>query len=164
MTLRMAGLMAALMALGTALASAQAPKEMSVQLRNAQIRATASFLGRVVAEVPYGTRVTVLQTRAPWSEVRSAEGQTGWMHESALSEKKLTLASSGGDVRTTASSSEVSLAAKGFTDQVEKDFKAKNREIDFKWVDWMEKIRLTPEQSGAFLRQGQVTPKTGEAK
>lgn len=151
--------LAAALAAGTA--AAQAPREMSVQVRSGQVRATASFLGRVLVEVPYGTRLTVLQSRAPWSEVRTAEGQTGWIHESALSEKKLTLSSGNGDVRTGASSGEVSLAAKGFTDQIEKEFKAQNKTVDFRWVDWMEKIRVTPDQSAAFLRAGQVTPEGG---
>ncbi len=58
---------AALMATG-----AWAATEMSVQVRDGQLRNRASFLGTVTGTVTYGDRVTVNQTQAGWCEVSSA--------------------------------------------------------------------------------------------
>ena len=104
---------AALMATG-----AWAAKEMSVQVRDGQLRNRGSFLGTVVGTVAYGDRVTVNQTQAGWCEV-SIAGKTGWIHESALTPKKVVLASGTADARAGASGEEVALAGKGFSKEVE---------------------------------------------
>ena len=77
---------------------AWAAKEMSVQVRDGQLRNRASFLGTVTGKVAYGDRVTVNQTQAGWCEV-SLAGKSGWIHESALTPKKVVLASGTADAR-----------------------------------------------------------------
>lgn len=144
--------------------AAPAPQQMSVQVRSGQVRATASFLGRIVADLPYGTRVEIVQPSKPWMQVRTAAGQAGWMHESALSSARLQLKAGAGDAQAGTSASEVSLAAKGFTQQVEKEYRSKNPALDFAWVDRMEAFRVTAPESEAFLAAGQVAPKEGGAR
>ena len=107
---------AALMATG-----AWAVTEMSVQVRDGQLRNRASFLGTVVGTVAYGDRVTVNQTQAGWCEV-SIAGKTGWIHESALTPKKVVLASGTADARVQADGSEeVAWAGKGCSKEVESE-------------------------------------------
>ena len=142
---------AALMATG-----AWAAKEMSVQVRDGQLRNRASFLGTVTATVAYGDRVTVSQTQAGWCEVATAAGKTGWIHESALTPKKVVLASGTDDARTGASGEEVALAGKGFSKEVEAEYKKQNKEIDYTWVDWMGKQEVSGEQLVQFLKQGDL--------
>ena len=142
---------AALMATG-----AWAAKEMSVQVRDGQLRNRASFLGTVTATVAYGDRVTVSQTQAGWCEVATAAGKTGWIHESALTPKKVVLASGTDDARTGASGEEVALAGKGFSKEVEAEYKKQNKEIDYTWVDWMGKQKVSGEQLVQFLKQGDL--------
>ena len=89
---------------------AWAAKEMSVQVRDEQLRDRASFLGAVTGAVAYGDRVTVNQSQAGWCEVATPAGKTGWIHESALTPKRVVLASGTDDARTGASGQEVALA------------------------------------------------------
>ena len=105
---------------------AWAAKEMSVQVRDGQLRNRASFLGAVTAQVAYGDRVTVNQTQAGWCEVAKADGAKGWIHESALTPKRVVMSSGTTDARSGASGEEVALAGKGFNSDVEREFKAKN--------------------------------------
>ena len=142
---------AALMATG-----AWAAKEMSVQVRDGQLRNRASFLGTVVGSVAYGDRVTVNQTQAGWCEV-SLAGKTGWIHESALTPKKVVLASGTTDARVQAvGSEEVALAGKGFSKEVEAEYKKQNPQLDFTWVDWMGQQTVSTERLVAFLKQGNL--------
>ena len=142
---------AALMATG-----AWAAKEMSVQVRDGQLRTRASFLGAVVGTVAYGDRVTVNQTQAGWCEV-SIAGKTGWIHESALTPKKVVLASGGADARVqSVGSEEVALAGKGFSKEVEAEYKKQNKDIDYTWVDWMGKQTVPDAQLVQFLKQGDL--------
>ena len=135
---------------------AWAAKEMSVQVRDGQLRNRASFLGTVTGAVAYGDRVTVNQTQAGWCEV-SIAGKTGWIHESALTPKKVVLASGTADARVqSVGSEEVALAGKGFSKEVEAEYKKQNPQLDFTWVDWMGQQTVSSERLVAFLKQGNL--------
>ena len=137
--------------------------EMSVQVKTGQIRATPSYLGQVLATVDYGVRVEVLQQRGDWMEVQASGNPKGWMHASALTKKKIVMRSGDEDVSTRTSGEELALAGKGFNKEVEAEFKQQNPEVDFKWVDWMEKTRHSIDELTAFLRDGGVKSVTGGA-
>ncbi len=148
-----------LLAAAVALAAAGV---MSVQVRTGKMRAKPSFLGPVVASVGYGDRVTVLGEKGGWVQIRNASGKTGWIHVSALTEKKVVLRAGDADVATGASGEELALAGKGFNDAVEAEFRAENPNADYTWVDKMETFRVTPEQARDFLAAGKVTVPGGE--
>jgi Bacterial SH3 domain len=145
-----------------AAAIAGGEKMMSVQIRDGQIRAMPSFLGRIVGTVSYGDRVAVREEKGAWSRVKLQEGDLeGWMHTSALSEKKIVLKAGASDVEQAASTEEIALAGKGFNEEVEKEYKAKNPALDFAWIDRMEKIVVSQDQTKQFLEQGGLFPGGG---
>ena len=137
-----------------------APSAMSVQVKKADVRSEPSFLGASVAALVYGDRVQVAAEQGSWMKVTTAQGVTGWVHNSALTKKTIVL-SSGGAVQTGASSGELALAGKGFNADVEKQFKANHQDISFKWVDRMEKFKVTPEQATAFHKAGGLVANGG---
>lgn len=143
------------LALGLALAvpAAGGAQFMSVQVQQGQMRATPSFLGQVVANLPYGSQVEALNQQGPWTQVR-AGGRSGWMHQSALTRKRIAMNAGQRDAQVAASGSELALAGKGFNSDVEAQFKANNRNVDFSWVDRMEKIKVSATEAAAFLRVG----------
>jgi hypothetical protein len=137
------------------------PVAMSVQVKSGQLRATPSFLGPLVAPLNYGDRLQVIEQQGDWSKATTPAGQTGWVHRSALTKKKIVMKAGDQDAQTAASGDELALAGKGFNSDVEADFKAKNRQIDFTWVDKMEKIKVTPESMQQFLKDGGIQPSEG---
>lgn len=138
--------------------AAFAAQTMSVQIRSAQLRADASFLGKLVANVDYGAQVEVQQAKGDWRFVQTPDGATGWLHQSALTAKKIVMKAGAQDAQTAASGEELALAGKGFNADVEADFKKKNQDIDFTWIDRMEKIRVSQDEMIAFLKEGEVQP------
>src|SRR5512140_1579211 len=71
---------------------AEAQKVMSVQVKEGELRATPSYLGKIVARVSYGDRVTVLTEQGDWKKVSTAGGRSqGWMHKTALTGSKIAL-------------------------------------------------------------------------
>ncbi len=138
-----------------------AAEVMNVQVRTTKLRSRPSFLGSTVAEVGYGAQVTVKGRQGPWIEVTALDGESGWLHESALSEDELAMVSGTIDAKTGASGEEIALAGKGFNDQVENEYKKKHGDLDYTWVDLMEKIVITSEQAEAFLAAGQIVPAKG---
>ncbi|HMO49717.1 MAG TPA: SH3 domain-containing protein [Kiritimatiellia bacterium] len=128
--------------------------QMSIQVQTGQLRETPSFLGRVVATANYADRVTVIAKQGVWSQVRHPNGQTGWIHESALTRERIVLRAGAQDVHRTASGEELAMAGKGFNSQVEAEFRDKNREVDFTWIDRMEAISVAESEIMKFLREG----------
>lgn len=142
---------------------ADAQKTLSVQVREGQMRSTPSFQGSIVARPSYGDRVILIEDQGSWKKV-SGKGVQGWMHTSALTTKNIILKAGAANVQTSATGGEIALAGKGFSEEVEKQYKSRNRNIDFAWVDRMESFKVTPEEMQAFLKQGQVVPAVGGAK
>ena len=74
---------------------ARAGKEelLSIQVRETKLRGGPSFVSKPGAAVQYGTRVTVLERKDAWVKVEDNDGHSGWVHSSALTEKKIKLKS-----------------------------------------------------------------------
>ena len=155
-------IMAAAMVMASAIVTASAAT-MSVQVKNAPVRATPSFIGKVVGALAYGDQVEVQQTQGAWSKVAGARA-SGWLHTSALSSKKIVLSAGQEQAKVAASGDELALAGKGFNSDVEAQFKAGHKDIDFTWINRMEKIRIPATEMQVFLKDGDVTPKEGGAK
>jgi len=140
-----------------------AEKIMTVQVRQTQVRATPSFLGKIVARISYGEKVSVVSTGKTWLKVRkvAAPSITGWVHGSALAAVKVTLRSGGTTARSETSTREVSLAGKGFTENVENGYAVKHPDLDFSTVDRMEKISPSMSELEKFARDGNLNIERG---
>ncbi len=144
--------------------SAAPQKTMSVQVKEGQVRSTPSFLGTIVSKLSYGDKVEIVQDQGSWKKVAVRGGTQGWIHESALTTKTIVLKAGAGSVQTSATSGEIALAGKGFSEEVEKQYKKQNAKLDYASVDRMERFHVTPEQMQAFLKQGSVVPAEGGAR
>ena len=85
----------------------------------------------------------------------TADGKTGWLHESTLSKKPIAMKAGTSDVATGASSEEVALAGKGFNEQVEGKVRSEGK-LDYTWVDKMSKFESSPDQIALFRAQGSL--------
>ncbi|MGD0726213.1 MAG: SH3 domain-containing protein [Spirochaetia bacterium] len=153
-----------LLAAGVVFAADQ--KQMSVTVKETPVRATASFLGKILGTLKYADRVTVLEqpASASWMKVRGPDGKLqGWVSLSALQEKTIVLRSGSENVAQGASTGEVALAGKGFNESVENEYKAEGK-LDYTWVDRMGQIVVTPDQLAAFINQGGLASPEGGAQ
>jgi hypothetical protein len=128
---------------------------MNVQVQQSKIRATPSQLGSVVDTVEYGEVINVGELKKGWYSVTTRDGRKGWLHESALTTKPITLRAGTTDTATGVSSDEVALAGKGFNEQVENKLKADGT-LDFTWVDRMMAFNVGPDQISTFRTQGHL--------
>ena len=127
---------------------------MSVNVKETQIRATPSYLGKILGVAKYGDRLEVLEKQSGWAKVTlpSGKGQ-GWVNLSALQEKRIVLKAGDAAATSGASSGEVALAGKGFNKEVEAQYRSETQ-LDYTWIDRMEGYRVSPEQVLAFLQAG----------
>ena len=159
---------AAFLVLAAGAAFAADLKQMSVTVKETPVRATASFLGKILGTLKYADRVTVLEQPAgaskSWVKVRGPDGKLqGWVSLSALTEKTIVLKAGSENVAQGASTGEVALAGKGFNESVEKEYKAETK-ADYTWVDRMQQIVVSHDQLAAFINQGALAAPEGGAK
>ncbi|HEX2694803.1 MAG TPA: SH3 domain-containing protein [Acidobacteriota bacterium] len=137
-------------------------KAMSVQVKQVQVRATPSFLGKVVATLAYGDRVETLEEKDGWIRIVPPGSKApGWIHSSALTEKRVVLMAGKKETDVAASTGELALAGRGFNADVEAAFKAGNRDIDFTWIDRMQNMNVPPGKIQAFVQEGKLIPAEG---
>ncbi|MCP4108980.1 MAG: SH3 domain-containing protein [Desulfobacteraceae bacterium] len=132
-------------------------KTMSIEVKEAQVRSAPSFFkGKLVKKLPYGYRLNVQEQKGSWYKVSE-----GWIHSSALTKKKVVLKAGASDVKKGATNDEIALAGKGFNEQVEEEFKSKNQNIDFTWINKMENFTVSQDQMQKFLKEGELYPEGG---
>ena len=95
--------------------------EMSVQNREAKLKARPTPFAEVLETLSLAQRVTVIERGDVWTKVKAQpSGRVGWLSSQSLTEKELKLTAVNKETRTTASSGEMGLATKGFSPEVEK--------------------------------------------
>jgi uncharacterized protein YgiM (DUF1202 family) len=150
-----------LLAVGAAFCAQQ---QMGVTVKETQMRATPTYLGKIVGLLKYGDRVTVLdQPDAPkgWLKVKSPDGKLqGWVNVSALTDKPVALKAGSEQVSQQASTGDVALAGKGFNADVEAQYKEQEN-LDYTWVDKMERYSAAPERIAAFIAAGGLVEQGG---
>lgn len=147
-------LLAALLLAGAAVAAAES---VTVIVRKTSIRRDRQFYAPTLAEAGLGESLAVLAREKGWVKVRTSAGE-GWVHESAVTTKKMTV-SAQGPAGGAVDAQDVALAGKGFNPQVEGEYRKKNPKDDFAAVDRMEKLGASDAAVAAFLAEGNLQPR-----
>ncbi len=136
-----------------------APKKgstVTVRVLSAKVMENPKFIGKTVAQVSRGAYLTYQSKKNGWYQVQTASGQTGWIHKSAVLEKKVQLSSKMGQAGSGASKEEIELAGRGFTKDVEEHYRSEHRDLEFSHVDNIEALQMDPEAVAAFASAGSV--------
>ena len=131
-------------------------ENLIVKVQSTYLRKEPKFYASTVAALRAGESVVKIASQGDWYKVKTAAGLEGWLHASAVQSKKVDLVAMDKSLQTKASADEVALASKGFNEQVEKEYRSKNKDVDFAWVDRMLKIKVTPAQLKKFLEEGKL--------
>jgi hypothetical protein len=147
-------LVAALLVAGAALA---ATETVTVIVKKTSIRRDRQFYAATLAEADLGDVFTVLTREKGWVKVGAASGE-GWLHESAVTAKKVA-ASSQGPTGGKVADEDVALAGKGFNPQVESEYRKRNPQAVFAAVDRMELLGAPEKALASFLSDGNLQPR-----
>lgn len=137
-------------------AVAFAANQLTVQVSETRVRKDAKFWAPSVVTVSAGEKLTELSHKGAWYQVKSASGKTGWVHQSAVTTKKIALSGGSTTAAQRASSDEIALAGKGFSEEVEEQYRKANAELDFAAVDAMVAFEVSDESVVAFLKEGKL--------
>lgn len=146
------GIVVSILVIGSSTAHGFPGSPMYVAVKTVSLKASTDFFAAERGTLVYGNPVTVLQEKGKWVEVQSAQASLqGWIVSSSLTSKRII--SSG--TRTSASVQELALAGKGFSEEVETEYRQEGR-FDYDAVDAMENLRVSDTALYAFLIDGHL--------
>lgn len=145
-------------------------KPMTVQINDAAVRTSPSFLAEVASVLGYGDKVGVAEQGEDWMRVEAdGSGAAGWMHASALTKKKINLEAGDNDANVKASEEELTAGGRGYNQQIEQEFRKDNQELEpaYKQLD-----RMTMDQAWQasradmirFMNEGGLKGQAGGAR
>ena len=130
--------------------SAAKTSVMYVAVQNAAFKEKKSFFSSTVAELSYGQSVKVVNTSGKWVEALLTDSnKKGWIALSSLTKKKIKKS----DFK--ASTDELALAGKGFSAEVEKNYR-KTSSADYVAVDRIESLKVSDSELLKFIDGGNL--------
>jgi len=127
-----------------------------VKVRTTNLRIEPKFYAKTLVFLQNGEKLEKIGARDGWLKVKTTKGIEGWIHLSAVEEKKFSLTAINQPLKTQATAGEVALAAKAFDKNVEEAYMKKHPQISFAQVDKMLKIKISPAQMKIFLKRGKL--------
>ncbi len=144
-------IMIALLAAAMVLLAGQA---LVVQVLRSNLMAKPDFLSSSLAPLQKGTRLERIGSEGGWYLVRSAAGVKGYVHQSAVTESKVTLGSIAPGPKG-ASQDELALAAKGFDEANEKKLRG-SKGYNFSDLEWVMEQGAAVPAVAQFIRDGRL--------
>jgi len=144
-------LVIALLLLAAAAAFAQKKGQSAWVTVDTDLKQSAGAFAAKAGAAAYGDEVLVKDLNGKWAQVQTQAGASGWMAAANLSTKRIVAR---GNNRS-ASADELSLAGKGFTEEVEKEYQTENN-LDFAEVDAMEAQKTADSELLSFIDKGKL--------
>jgi hypothetical protein len=122
-------------------------------VKTVALKSGTGFFAGTRGTLAYGDQATVLQIKGKWAEIRSAaKSASGWTASSNLTAKRIVAGGGTGS----ASASEIALAGKGFSEEVENAYKAEGS-LNYAGVDRTEAQKVPEEELLNFLTEGRLS-------
>ncbi len=148
------------------LAGAAKNDTVTVRAVSAKLMPRPQYLGTAVATVVRGDRLSVVAKADArgWWQV-TANGKTGYIHAQFVTSGELDgpvkLSAAATSSRGGANSSEVELAGRGFTREIEGEYRKSHPDLCFPQVDKIEAAKVDDGALARFAEEGQLGGKGG---
>jgi len=118
-----------------------------VAVQTETLKESAGFFAKNIGSLSLGDVVMLIGGQGKWAQVRS-QTLSGWILSSSLSVRRIVSSGTG------ASATEISLAGKGFSAAIELEYRKTG--INYSMVDFMENIKIAPEELLTFITEGRL--------
>lgn len=135
------------------LGSAAVAATVTVLVQETKVRKRPQFYAPAMATARLGDRLDAGGVENGWYAV-ATNGRDGFIHQSAVTAKRVRLSSADSVGGSGPSAEEVTLAGKGFNEQVEKSYRSGRGDLNFSDVDAMEQRTISDPALSRFMRDG----------
>ena len=125
-----------------------------VNVKSADLKSSTGVFASSIDKLEYTDEVRVLAVSADkkWVQVNTSVGnKTGWVAYSGLTSRRMARSSSAN-----ASATEIALAGKGFSPEVESEYKKSESGVNYDAVDNMEGLTVPENELFAFMEEGRL--------
>ena len=139
----------------TSASAVLAAKQLSVQLREVQVKASPSYLSATVGTLSYGAGIEVQSEEGNWYRIAQP---SGYIPKNATGKAKASVDASKNYAAKGVSHDETALAGKGFNPQVESQYKKDNAGLAaaYAQVDKVEAMTVPLPELNQFITAGQL--------
>ncbi|MEE9549916.1 MAG: hypothetical protein V3W08_05905 [Candidatus Binatia bacterium] len=130
-------------------------KKITVRVKEAKICKEKVYRLPFVATVKRGDLLEEISMEEDWYKVKTAADKVGWIKASSVLPSKVELTTEETGLEQVAEA-EVTLAGKGFNEQVEREYREENPDLDFDIVDQIEKIGIDERDLEKFILEGKL--------
>lgn len=130
-------------------------EDVFVQVKATKLRQEPKMWAKGLADLSYGDKLSTIEQKDGWVKGK-AKGASGYVHESAVTSKKIAFGTSKGSVPVEVASTDVVLAGKGFNKELEEGVRRSNPGLDFKTVDSIERMKVSPDEVRSFITSGKL--------
>jgi len=139
----------ALMLCAGAVVFAQADRSTRyVAVQTVTVKDSAGFFGKDLGNLSLGDAVRLIKEDGKWSQIQ-AGNVTGWVASVSLSARRIVAPN------TTVTASEVAMAGKGFSPDMEMEYKKNG--LDYSMVDSMERVTVPTGDLLRFITEGRLS-------
>ncbi len=142
-------------ALSLIAATAHAAKQLSVQVREVQVKGSASYMTATVGTLHYGDAIEVTGEEGSWYQIAQPHG---FIPKNAAGTAKASVDASKNYAAKGVSHDETALAGKGFNPQVESQYKKDNAQLAaaYAQVDRVEAMTVSQPVLSQFIASGKL--------
>jgi uncharacterized protein YgiM (DUF1202 family) len=124
-----------------------------VNVNSAALKSSTGFFASTTGTVRYGDAVRVLAVNGKkWVQVRTGSNITGWIASASLTTKRISTQANTAN----ASAREIALAGKGFSPEVEAEYKKTGGTLNYSAVDAMEQVNVSDRDLLTFIDEGHL--------
>jgi uncharacterized protein YgiM (DUF1202 family) len=125
---------------------------MYVAVQSAPVKSSTGFFARTVGTLRYGDQITVTAVNGKWVQVSAAANRAlaGWIASANVTSKRI-IAGSG----QSASAKELAMAGKGFSEEVEKEYKT-GKNLNYDAVNALERVTVSDDDLFDFIEEGRL--------
>lgn len=126
-----------------------------IEVGSTKLRAQPKHWAPSISELTYGDKLVEVSLANGWYRVTGEKGE-GFVHESAVTERKVKLRSGGIDPDIRPDESDIVLAGKGFNKEVEASYAKTEASLNYESVNRVEAAEVSDKELLAFLRDGRL--------
>jgi hypothetical protein len=125
--------------------------KVTVRVMSAKVMKSPKFIGPASGGVSRGDKLTIKEIKGDWYRVEGAV--SGWINRTSVMDGGVALSSKPGGGGG-ASRDEVELAGRGFTPDVEEQYRGAHPGLDFSHVEAIEQTQIDFAELEAFVTEG----------
>lgn len=128
-----------------------------LQVKASKLRQAPQHWADSVKDLSFGDELKEVSQQDGWLKVSTLEGKIGYVHQTAVSPKRVVFKGQVSPENVAADASDIVLAGKGFNQDIEDQLSSTDQALNYQAVDQVEKVGVSPDELRSFMVEGNLS-------